>query len=488
MVKTCPPTAIAPLRAPPLFGAAVNCTVPVPLPLDPDGRVIQPTLGVAVHAQVPLVFTVNEPGPPPDPTCCDEGASEYVHPPSCVTVKVWPAIVTVPVRPASVFPAITSCTVPLPDPLFPEEIPIQLALLVAVHEQPPGAVTPTAIVPPPLAMFCVDADSVNEQPASCVTVNVRSPAVIVPVRDGPLLAAAAYCTDPFPLPVDPAVTVSQLALLAALQPHPSPERTSNLPEVPPDGADAVVGESANVQPCPWLTVTVRPATVSVPERAGPLVAAALMFTVPLPEPLAPDAIVIHDAWLAAVHAHPEPEVTLTLELPPDEATDSVCGATVNVQPADCTTVTVCPATVSVPVLAPPVVAAAVNDTEPRPLPPVPAVMLIHGACDAAVHAQLSPVLTFTDRVPPAASIARLSGVTSNAQPGDCVTVNVCPAIVAVPVRVGPFVAATVMATVPGPLPVGVAIESQLALLVAVHGQPGPALTVTAIDPPLLPAA
>src|SRR3954465_4940658 len=132
MVKTCPPTAIAPLRAPPVFGAAVNCTVPVPLPLDPDDSVIHPTLGVAVHAHVPPALTVNEPGPPPDPTCCDEGASEYVHPPSCVTGKAWPALATGRVRPASVFPAITSCTVPLPDPLFPEEIPIQLALLVAV--------------------------------------------------------------------------------------------------------------------------------------------------------------------------------------------------------------------------------------------------------------------------------------------------------------------------------------------------------------------
>ena len=68
------------------------------------------------------------------------------------------------------------------------------------------------------------------------------------------------------------------------------------------------------------------------------------------------------------------------------------------------------------------------------------------------------------------------------------TVNVCPAMVAVPVRVGPLVAATVMPTVPAPLPNGVATEIQLALLAAVQGHPGPAFTVTTIDPPLLPAA
>ena len=49
------------------------------------------------------------------------------------------------------------------------------------------------------------------------------------------------------------------------------------------------------------TVNARPAMVSVPVRGAALFAAALNATVPLPVPLAPAVIVIHDALLVAVH-------------------------------------------------------------------------------------------------------------------------------------------------------------------------------------------
>lgn len=68
-------------------------------------------------------------------------------------MKVSPAIVTVPRRSASAFAAIASCTVPLPDPLLPDETPIHAALLTAVHEQLAGAVTATETAPPLLATF-----------------------------------------------------------------------------------------------------------------------------------------------------------------------------------------------------------------------------------------------------------------------------------------------------------------------------------------------
>jgi hypothetical protein len=45
--------------------------------------------------------------------------------------------------------ATTSCTVPLPVPLVPEEIPIHDALLDADHVQPAATVTATDVVPPP---------------------------------------------------------------------------------------------------------------------------------------------------------------------------------------------------------------------------------------------------------------------------------------------------------------------------------------------------
>src|SRR4051812_24395089 len=312
--------------------------------------------------------------------------------------------------------------------------------------------------------------------------------VSVPERAGPLVAAAFTETVPLPFPLAPLAIVIHDAWLVAVHAQPAPAVTVTVPLPPEDGTESVCGAAANVQPWPWVTVTVCPATVTVPVRAGPLVAAAFSVTVPLPLPLAPLAIVIHDVWLLAVHAQPAPDVTATVPLPPEEAIGSVCGVMVNVQPCDCNTVTVWPATVSVPVLDAPLVAATLNATEPRPVPLAPAVTVIHGSREAAVQAQPLSVPTLTVRVPPAASMVCVSGVTSKAQPGDCVTVKVSPAIVAVPVRVGPAVGAIVTATTPLPLPDAVPSEIQLALLVAVHGQPAPAVTVTDADPPLLPAA
>jgi hypothetical protein len=82
----------------------------------------------------------------------------------------------------------------------------------------------------------------------------------------------------------------------------------------------------------------------------------------------------------------------------------------------------------------------------------------------------------------------LSGDTSTLQPGDCVTVKTWPAIVSVPVRAGPVVAATVKPTVPLPDPAAVASEIQVTSLDAVHGQPAAAVTITAFEPPAAPAA
>jgi hypothetical protein len=63
----------------------------------------------------------------------------------------------------------------------------------------------------------------------------------------------------------------------------------------------------------------------VPLRAAPLLAAALNATAPLPLPLAPFVIVIHDAFDDAVHAQPLPLVTATVPLPPVASTDWVVG-------------------------------------------------------------------------------------------------------------------------------------------------------------------
>ena len=69
--------------------------------------------------------------------------------PASVTVKVWPAIVTVPFRELLVLLAATLiCTVPLPDPEPPDVTVIHDALLVAVQLHPLVAVTATLADPP----------------------------------------------------------------------------------------------------------------------------------------------------------------------------------------------------------------------------------------------------------------------------------------------------------------------------------------------------
>ena len=81
--------------------------------------------------------------------------------PACVTVTVWPAIVTVALRDeAAVFAAAATLTVPSPDPLAPLVTVSQLALLVAIHVHPAGAVNVTAALPPAATMLSAVDDKV----------------------------------------------------------------------------------------------------------------------------------------------------------------------------------------------------------------------------------------------------------------------------------------------------------------------------------------
>jgi hypothetical protein len=198
------------------------------------------------------------------------------------------------------------------------------------------------------------------------------------------------------------VTVSQLALLPAAQPHPSAVRTSKVPDPPLAGADVEEDERTNVHPCPWLTVNVRPAIVSVPERPGPVVAAALNVKLPFPVALAADVIVSHAAWLVAVQAHPAPALTATEPLPPDGAMFCESGDIVNAHPSPWEIVTVLPATVAVPDRDGPLVGAAVKVTDPDPLPLAPPAIEIHESWLDAVHPQPSAPVTSTLTVPPPA--------------------------------------------------------------------------------------
>jgi hypothetical protein len=127
-----------------------------------------------------------------------------------------------------------------------------------------------------------------------------------------------------------------------------------------------------------------------------------------------------------------------------------------------------------------------------PVPLAPLVIVIQLVAVVAVHAQLLPAVTVTDPVASAAVGEVLVGSIEYVHGGggggggaaDCVTVNVCVAIVIVPVRAAPVLAATVKPREPSPEPLApLVIVSQDALLVAVHAHPLGAVTATGVPEP-----
>jgi hypothetical protein len=80
--------------------------VPFPDPVFPDETAIHGTLGVDVVQEHSCgAVTATDTLSPPLPTFWLVGAIEYVHPPSCVTVNIWPLTVMVALRCAPAFAA-----------------------------------------------------------------------------------------------------------------------------------------------------------------------------------------------------------------------------------------------------------------------------------------------------------------------------------------------------------------------------------------------
>src|SRR6478735_11150265 len=175
-------------------------TVPLPLPLLPDEIVSQEALLLAVHAQPAPAETLTFAGPPAAGMVSPEGPRPKVQLAAWVTVPLWPAIVSMPVRgPPG---AALNWTVPLPVPVAPAVMDSHAALLLAVHAQPAAPVTVTLPVPP-CAGTLPDVGSIaNVQLAPWVTVKVWPAIVSVPVRGPP--AAALNRTVPVPVPLAPA--------------------------------------------------------------------------------------------------------------------------------------------------------------------------------------------------------------------------------------------------------------------------------------------
>ena len=132
------------------------------------------------------------------------------------------------------------------------------------------------------------------------------------------------------MPLAGDVTVIHDALLVAVHPHPPDAVTVTEVLVEPAAAvENVVGLTVGEHDAAaWDTVTVCPATVSVPLRAAPVFAAALKPTEPSPVPLAPAVMDSHVALLTAVQTQPVcVSMAIGVAAPPAAVTDVVSGVT-----------------------------------------------------------------------------------------------------------------------------------------------------------------
>jgi hypothetical protein len=150
-------------------------TTPFPLPEPPLPIVIQETLLVAVQAQPLAAVTDTVALSPAAGEFQLTGEMEKVQgTPAWVTVKVWPATVSVPVRDdVEVLAATVNATEPLPLPDAPLVTVIHAALLLAVQAQPLVVVTAIVELSPAAGEFQLAGAIENVQGAPAwVTVKV----------------------------------------------------------------------------------------------------------------------------------------------------------------------------------------------------------------------------------------------------------------------------------------------------------------------------
>ena len=326
--------------------------------------------------------------------------------------------------------------------------------------------------------------------------NVCPAIVSVPVRMAPGLAATENFTVPLPVPLPGVTPVIHVSLLVAVHSQPGAEAVIMMGVLMPPAAvnDWDVWSSINEHAACWVTVNVWPATVRVPVRGVPFgLTDTEKFTVPFPVPLPGVTPAIHGALLVAVHAQPGVAVT-TMGVPAPPAALMVWDAWSSEYEhaaAAWVTVNVCPAIVRVPVRGVPVgLAATEKFTVPFPVPLPGVTPVIHVALLVAVHAHPGvAVIRMGVPAPPAALMVWDAWSSEYEHAAAAwVTVNVCPAIVRVPVRGVPSgLAATEKFTVPFPVPLpGVTPVIHVALLVAVHAHPGVAVIRMGVPAP--PAA
>jgi hypothetical protein len=231
---------------------------------------------------------------------------------------------------------------------------------------------------------------------------------------------------------------------------------------------------------------------------------------------------IHEALLPALHAQPLVVETFTVPVVPRTGAFVLVGEMEyehetgggaggggdggggdggdgGVVLAACVTVNARPAMVNVPVRDAPVLLAAVNVTDPLPVPVAPDVTVIHSAALVAVHWQVLPADTVTGvPAPPAALMFWLIGeiVVLHAGGGGggagmltpgCVMVGRWLATATVPLLAAPSFRATVKLSVLVPVPVVDDVRViQLTSTVAVHGHSLSVVMVSLPGPPSEP--
>ena len=237
------------------FASTLNAIVPLPVPDAPVAITSHGALEAAVHVQVPAdAATAIEPAVAPSPTFCEGGESENVHgaggamAAACDTVKVCPAIVSVPERGVVVFAAIANPTEPLPVPDAPLVTVSHGAFDAAVQVQVVAeAVTATLPAPPVSATSWAVGEMVNEQGGggtpACETAKVFPAIAIVELRAlNAVFAATLKLTVALPLPVFPAMLI-HCALVVAVHAQVGAEAVIAIDPAPPvSGNPCVTGE------------------------------------------------------------------------------------------------------------------------------------------------------------------------------------------------------------------------------------------------------
>ena len=364
---------------------------------------------------------------------------------------------------------ISIATVPLPVPLVAPVSVSQESFEVAVHEHDVVVVTSVLLEPDAGPAEIVRGDTAYEQlgaaAAAWFTVTVWPAIVSVPERgDVSVFSAIENDTVALPVPLAALVSVSQDAFATAVHAHEDVVVMSTLLEPAAARADTFVDDSE-------IRARRRGSLVDRERLPGHRQRARARRRVgvgghrelhgAVAGPDAPAVIDSHATLAVADHAQPAPSSRPPSPSSLDAPTDCEAADREYEHDADAAawlTVNVWPATVSVPARGVgSVLAATENCTVPLPVPDAPAVIDSHETLAVADHAQPCSVVTFTEPVvldaPTDCELADREYVHGVDDTPDWLTVNVWPAIVAVPVRAAddPF-AATLISTVPSPAP------------------------------------